>query len=317
MARMYQENETNDSLVLLLRPAKNTPPPPPRDEMGDRPPRNRSSMFDTLREADVIYLEIRQPGFWRQAHRQAILFPIVEIILAALVAFLRILVMKNDEYRKRIEQQKNLVILGTAASTLAHEIKNPLLAIRLQSSIIARTHPGQACRELEIIDAEVERLSMLIHRVNDFLRDPAGQPSLVDPVGIASAIGERMCGRPIVSSQPGLGCAVRIDPERLRSILENLLRNALESGGREEEIAVHIGRSDGSVCIDVLDRGSGILREHRERVFDPFFTTKSRGTGIGLTICHRFVLAAGGRITIEDRLHGGNRVRVSLPEADT
>jgi two-component system sensor histidine kinase HydH len=317
MARMYQENETNDSLVLLLRPAKNAPPPPPRDETGGRPRRGRSSMFDTLREADVIYLEIRQPGFWRQAHRQAILFPIVEIILAALVALLRILVMKNDEYRQRIEQQKNLVTMGTAASTLAHEIKNPLLAIRLQSSIIARTHPGEACRELEIIDAEVERLSMLSHRVNDFLRDPAGLPSLVDPVGIASEVSERLCGRSIVSSQPGPGYAVKIDPERLSSILENLLRNALESGGREEEVAVHIGRSDGTVCIDVLDRGSGILREHRERVFDPFFTTKSRGTGIGLTICRRFMLAAGGSIAIEDRLHGGTRARVSLPEADT
>jgi two-component system sensor histidine kinase HydH len=317
MARIYQENEKNDSLVLLLRPARDAAPPPPGDETGDRPRRGPSSMFDTLRKADIIYLEIRQLGFWRQVHRQAILFPIVEIILAALVALLRILVMKNDEYRQRIEQQKNLVTMGTAASTLAHEIKNPLLAIRLQSSIIARTHPGEACRELEIIDAEVERLATLSHRVNDFLRDPVGRPSLADPVGIASAVGERMCGRIRISSQPGPGYAVRIDPERLRSILENLLHNALESGERKEEVSIHIGRNDGEVCIDVLDRGSGILREHRERVFDPFFTTKSRGTGIGLAICRRFILAAGGSISIEDRLHGGTRVRVNLPEADT
>ena len=317
MARIYLENEKNDSLVLLLRPSGDGPPPPPAgDETDGRLRRAQSFMFDTLRKADIIYLEIRQPRFWRQAHFQTVLFPIVEIILAALVVFLSVLVIKNGEYRRRIEQQKNLVTMGTAASTLAHEIKNPLLAIRLQTSIIARTLPGEACRELEIIDAEVKRLSLLSHRVNDFLRDPTGRPSLVDPMGIASEVGERLCARRIVISQPGPSYAVKIDPERLRSILENLLRNALESGGCEEEVHIHIGRSDGTVYIDVLDHGSGILRKHKEQVFDPFFTTKSRGTGIGLVICRRFVQAAGGSIALEDRLHGGTRARVNLPEAD-
>jgi two-component system, NtrC family, sensor histidine kinase HydH len=317
MARMYLENAKNDSLILLLRPSGDGPPPPPNDEKGNGSRRSQFLMFDILRKADVIYLEIRQPQFWRQAHLQAVLFPTVEIILAAFVVFVRFLIIKNSEYRERIEQQKNLVILGTAASTLAHEIKNPLLAIRLQTSIIARTVPGGARRELSIIDSEVERLSMLSHRVNDFLRDPAGIPARIDPVEIASEVGERLCGRPIVHTPSGRDLAVKIDPERLRSILENLLRNALESGGREEDVEIHVGISDNTVCIDVLDRGRGISREHRERVFDPFFTTKSRGSGIGLAICRRFVQAAGGSIALEDRLHGGTRARIVLPGAGT
>lgn len=315
MARMYLESAKNNSLVLLLRPSRDGPPPPPPEKKGSATRRDQSFLFDTMRKADVIYLEIRQPQFWRQIRLQAFLFPAVEIILAALVVFIRLLVIKNGEYRERIEQQKNLVTLGTAASTLAHEIKNPLLAIRLQASILAKTLPGEARRELQIIDSEVERLSILSHRVNDFLRDPAGIPSRIDPVEVACAVGERLCGRSIVKSLSGNDFAVNIDPERLRSILENLLRNALESGGREEDVTIEIAKADGAVRIDVLDRGKGLQPGERERVFDPFFTTKSRGSGIGLAICRRFVLAARGAITLEDRRNGGIRARVVLPEA--
>ena len=317
MARIYLENPKNDSLVLLVRPSGDgPPPPPPNDDLMRGPTRHgQSFLFDTLRKADVIYLEIRQPQFWRQKRFQTFLFPMVEIILAALVVFVRFLMIRNGEYRDRIEQQKNLVTLGTAASTLAHEIKNPLFAIRLQTSILSRTFPGEARRELEIIDSEVERLSMLSHRVNDFLRDPAGVPEEVDPVKIASEVGERLCGRPIVTSSSGKDLAVQIDPERLRSILENLLRNALESEGQEEDVAIEIAKADNAVRIDVLDRGIGIPPGERDRVFDPFFTTKSRGSGIGLAICRRFILAARGTISLEDRQDGGTRARVLLPEA--
>ena len=317
MARIYLENPKNDSLVLLVRPSGDgPPPPPPNDDLMRGPTRHgRFFLFDTLRKADVIYLEIRQPQFWRQKRFQTFLFPMVEIILAALVVFVRFLMIKNGEYRDRIEQQKNLVTLGTAASTLAHEIKNPLFAIRLQTSILSRTFPGEARRELEIIDSEVERLSMLSHRVNDFLRDPAGVPEEVDPVKIASEVGERLCGRPIVTSSSGKDLAVQIDPERLRSILENLLRNALESEGQEEDVAIEIAKADNAVRIDVLDRGIGLPPGERDRVFDPFFTTKSRGSGIGLAICLRFILAARGTISLEDRQDGGTRARVLLPEA--
>jgi two-component system sensor histidine kinase HydH len=313
MARIYLENAKNNSIMLLLRPSGDAPPPPP--DSGREAPRGLSFLSGTLRKADVIYLEIRQPHFWQWVRLRTVLFPASEVILAALVFFARFLVIRNSEYKRRIEQQKNLVTLGTAASTLAHEIKNPLLAIRLQTGILTRIFPDGARRELEIIDSEVERLSMLSNRVNDFLREPAGIPARTDAAAIAVEVGQRLCGRPLVNGQSGNDNAVMIDPERLRSVLENLLRNALESGGREEEVAIEIVRADGAVRIDVLDRGKGLPPGERDRVFDPFFTTKSRGTGIGLAICRRFIHAARGTISIEDRSDGGVRARVILPEA--
>jgi two-component system sensor histidine kinase HydH len=326
MARLYLENAKDNSAVLLLKPLGDAPPPP-RD--GDtHAPRGSTFMSGTLTKAGLIYLEVRQPRYWRWIHLRAFLFPLAEVVLATLVSFACLLVVRNSDYRRRIEQQKNLVTLGTAASTLAHEIKNPLLSIRLQASILARTTPGGAKREIEIIESEVERLSQLSNRVNDFLRDPAGIPARTDVRAVAGEVNLRMRRRPLVSVEPagatgvlggaggaGGGPVVMIDPERLRSILENLLRNALESGGREEEVEIRIARADGVVSIEVLDRGKGLPAGEQERIFDPFFTTKSRGTGIGLAICRKFVAAANGAISVEDREGGGVRARVALPEA--
>jgi two-component system sensor histidine kinase HydH len=273
-------------------------------------------MSETLSKARLIYLEVRQPQYWRWIRLRAVLFSVTEIVLAALVLFVRLLLIRNRDYRRRIEQQKNLVTLGTAASTLAHEIKNPLLSIRLQVSILARTTPDTSKREIEIIESEVERLSQLSNRVNDFLRDPAGIPARTDVLALAGEVNLRMRGKALEDAAgAGGSSAVMIDPERLRSILENLLRNALESGGADDGVEIWIARANGVVGIEVLDRGKGLPAGERERIFDPFFTTKSRGTGIGLAICSKFVAAAKGTISVEDREGGGVRARVELPEA--
>ncbi len=319
--RLYVENRENDSLVLILHPFRVGPPPPPDGSTKAQPGAVAKGsppsgfLFTTLKKAELVYLEIRDPSYWRNRRAGEILFPIIELALAAMIAFVRSLILRNDQYKRRIEEQKSLVVLGTAASTLAHEIKNPLLSIRLQTGILEKTCPESARREIGIINDEVERLSYLSHRVGDYLRDPAGNPRSFDPLEIAREVGQRLCGREISSAPDAPPPAVLVDPERLRSVLENLVRNALESGGPEEGVAIELGPHEGGARIDVLDRGAGIDAETAAKAFDPFFTTKSRGTGIGLAVCKRFVLAAGGAISLEARPGGGCRARVVLPAA--
>lgn len=343
--RVYLENPANDSLVLILAPFRVGPPPPPSDRDGIRDSdgydgRDRSSetnafagtdsqreptpsagfFFTTLRKADSVYLEIRQPEYWSSRRLATALFPLAELALAALVLFVRGLIIRNNEYRRRIEAQRNLVVLGTAASTLAHEIKNPLLSIRLQARILEKTCPESAQREIGIINDEVERLSALSHRVGDYLRDPAGNPASVNPAEVAADVGRRLCGRDIVATSAEPCLPVFMDPERLRSVLENLVRNAIESDGPGDGkpgagIEVELRRDEKGVRIDVLDRGRGLSPEAASRLFDPFFTTKSRGTGIGLSVCKRFVEAAGGTIRLENRPGGGCAAKLVLPAA--
>lgn len=321
--RMYDESAKNRSLILILRPSAMIPPPPPHDEATDRAAptasgdtaKPRPMMLELMRNTDVVYLELYQPEFWRKRTILGIMFPIAEIILASLVFFVWLLVMRNREFLDKLEQQKNLVVLGTAASTLAHEIKNPLLAIRLQTSIMAKTLPEESKTEVDIINAEVDRLSRLTVRVNDYLRDPKGFPEKLDPAEIAAETSARLCGRSLIE-QDASDFAIMIDPERYRSILENLLMNALESGSDPDGVEIVIGREEGKVAIDVMDRGRGIGDVDKARVFDPFFTTKSKGTGIGLAICDRFAKEAGGIVTLEPRKGGGTRARLTLPRME-
>jgi two-component system sensor histidine kinase HydH len=335
--RYYLENSKNDSFIFLLHPFRFVPPRPPRERSdGSPPPRPEDAelgrdagagtqrtptehpfFFETLRKAEIVYLEIRQPVYWREQRFRQVLFPVVELLVAALVFFMRFLILRNAEYRVRIEEQRNLVVLGTAASTLAHEIKNPLLSIRLQSSILERLCPEDGKRELSIINDEVDRLSALTYRVNDYLREPLGKAVVLDVAEAAAETSRRLIGRDASSRLSDGPFLASVDPDRFRSIIENLVRNAMESGGPQDGLAIEIGKSSGSVTIDVLDRGPGIPAESRERAFDPFFTTKSRGTGIGLAISRRFAEAAGGKITIGERQGGGCLVRITLPEQTT
>jgi two-component system sensor histidine kinase HydH len=166
---------------------------------------------------------------------------------------------------------------------------------------------------LGIINEEVDRLSGLTYKINDYIRDARGSPQGINSFEILREISQRLCGRSIAEGDSPGGRMVFMDPDRLRSVLENLIRNALESGGAEEEVSGAIGENAGKITITIFDRGRGIAEADIKQAFDPFFTRKSTGTGIGLSICKRFVEAAGGSVSLENRERGGIAASISLP----
>jgi two-component system sensor histidine kinase HydH len=270
--------------------------------------------FNALFNGTYLYIDIAHPAYWRTQTLTNLLFPFCELALLILVFRVRSLYLRNREYRERIEAQKNLVVLGTAASTLAHEIKNPLLSIRLQTGILDKLFPGSGKEELGIINEEVDRLSALIYRVNDYLREAEGERVPLESYDFLKNITERLCGRNILDESSVRGGMILMDGGRARSVFENVLRNALESGGPEGALSVLISRLGGRIVITILDRGKGIPPAELKRVFDPFFTRKSTGTGIGLSISKRFTEAAGGTLVLENREGGGIAARITLPE---
>jgi two-component system sensor histidine kinase HydH len=269
--------------------------------------------FNIMANGKYFYIDISHPAYWGVITFTTILFPLSAIIILILVLYIRNLYMRNREYRDRIEAQKNLVVLGTAASILAHEIKNPLLSIRLQTGILEKMYPENGGEELDIINEEVDRLSGLTFRINDYIRDTRGNPQEINVFELLRETSQRLCGRNIIEGGPPQNKIVFMDADRLRSVLENLIRNALESGGAEEDIAAAIGGEAGKISITVFDRGRGIAEADMRRAFDPFFSRKSAGTGIGLSICKRFVEAAGGEVSLENREGGGIAAAIRLP----
>ncbi|MDR2211825.1 MAG: sensor histidine kinase [Spirochaetaceae bacterium] len=290
-----------------------------RSRHGGEPPeappwgRFRSLWFNALAGGNYVYIDINHSVYWNTITFTGILYPACTALLFLLVGAIRILYLRNIEYRQRIEAQQNLVVLGTAASTLAHEIKNPLHSIRLQTGILKKMNLAAGAEEIALIDEEVNRLAALTYRVNDYLRDPLGSPESINIAGIVEETSQRICGRSILDEGADRELMVRMDGGRARSVFENIIRNALEAGGAEEALCARIKREGGSAVVRVEDRGRGIPREDLFRITDPFYTSKSTGTGIGLTISKRFIEAAGGTMVLENRAGGGVSVRITLP----
>ncbi|MDR1239369.1 MAG: sensor histidine kinase [Treponema sp.] len=317
----------------------------PQDNRQPFPPERRGApFFNILAGGRYLYIDISHPAYWRTQTLSAVFLPLAIAALLAAAFYFRFLYLRNREYRERIEAQRNLVVLGTAASTLAHEIKNPLLSIRLQTGILEKTFPEKSGEEIGLINQEVDRLSALVYRVNDYLREAAGNPAPLNLYNLVEETSRRLCGKSIIRDSSIREAEIFADPDRIRSALENIIRNALESGSPPEEIGISIsrgvsrkpaasrtpriaanmsaaGKTTGgraAVIIQIFDRGAGIepanLKGDPPRIFDPFFTSKSAGTGIGLSICRRFIEAAGGSIVLENREGGGVSATVTFPE---
>jgi two-component system sensor histidine kinase HydH len=310
-------------VIFVIRADKMMPPPPPHPSQEKRAREHGPEKGGGFRQGDgwkdnaYLYIDITHHAWWRTRTITTILFPLIELALLALVLYIRHLYIRNREYRERIDSQKNLVVLGTAASTLAHEIKNPLLSIRLQTGILQKLG-SSGSEEIFRINEEVDRISALVYRVNDYLREAPGNRIPLNVYSVLSDVSERLCGRNIIRADSARDGMIFADADRICSVFENLIRNALESGGPAENVDVVIKRSQNrEIDIAINDRGKGIGEDNLKRVFDPFFTSKSTGTGIGLTISKRFVEAIEGSIVLENREGGGMAVHVTIPELNS
>jgi len=272
-----------------------------------------------------LYLSLDVSEYFRRRgllHWAAIAVP---LIAAALAAAFIVLISSNARFRRAAEERETLARLGESARTLAHEIRNPLSAIRIQTGILRQSLRGAEASEtaaLDAIDEETERLNGLSRRVGDFLRNPAGSPRRIDLCAFLRDLADRSPHRPRFSSEAA-GAFVMFDPELLRSSVENLLRNARESYGEAESegevelaLALTAGKRGGRASISVLDRGPGLAAESMEKAFDPFFTEKPGGYGIGLPLARGFVEAAGGELRLFPRGGGGTEARIELPIAE-
>jgi two-component system sensor histidine kinase HydH len=291
------------------------PEPRPERRQGElRQDSGQNSLFfNSFSQGRYFYTEISHPAYWHTRTITAAVFPLVEILLLLLMLYVRRLYLRNREYREKIKAQENLVVLGTAAGTLAHEIKNPLLSIRLQTGILEKTGGENGNDEIAIINQEVDRLSALVYRVNDYLREPEGEKASLDISALLRETSRRLCGIDIITNANNAGAFIFADENRMRSVLENIIRNALESGSALEDIGASVAANASAVTVQIFDRGRGIAGKDLERVFDPFFTSKSAGTGIGLAVSRRFTEAAGGSISLENREGGGLAARLVFP----
>jgi two-component system sensor histidine kinase HydH len=294
---------------------------PGMTEMHRRAPRMMQPLIERMNPEglQLLYLELNVEDYWvgRRFNKTAsILSPLLILVVMGFVGYLY---RKNSLYRKKLVSQAQLAHLGEISRTLSHEIKNPLSAIRIQTGILAKTLPEQSREDLKIIEEEVSRLSLLTDRIGDFLRDPLGRPELIDLDAFTREIILRFERQIRYVNESEETIKVAFDRQRLRSVLENLINNALESeenrtasAGNTPGVEIEISADKHKVQLVVLDRGEGIPEKMTEKIFDPFYTSKINGSGVGLSICKRFVEAVGGELKLENRKEGGTAARIIL-----
>ena len=264
----------------------------------------------------MAFLSMDIGGFYRTRTLYGAATVLAPLLVAGLAAIFLALVISNVRYRRRAEEQETLARLGESARTLAHEIRNPLGAIRLQTGLLRKKMPVGTLRELDVIDEETERLNVLARRVGDFLKSPGGTRQVVDLGEFLPDLARRFPW-PVQVDAAMPHWRVAFDRELLRSVIENLVRNAWESyddGTESRFVEISLSREAARIVIAIRDCGRGIPRGMQEKVFDPFYTDKIHGSGIGLPLARRFVEAAGGTLTLAPRGGGGTEARVALPE---
>lgn len=247
----------------------------------------------------------------RERLENGLLIAIGVFVVASMIA-LGLLVRRYQYSELQRERNYKLAQLGQAARTLAHEIRNPLTAVQMQTTLIRRSNPYEDHSRLDVIDEELDRIRDLTENVRSFLK---GGPGNAQPVAIVDAVGEAVAAFGVavrIDSHVDDELTVPFDPGRFRSLIENLVRNAVESGP-DEPVSVTVSATASQVIIEVADRGSGLTSSLTEQLFDPFFTTKDTGSGLGLAMSKHFVEAAGGSIELSDRVGGGTLAVVRIP----
>jgi signal transduction histidine kinase len=230
-----------------------------------------------------------------------------------------------NEAQARIIQSEKMAVVGTFASGLAHEVRNPLNSIALQLSIVERRVAplpaglaGEIKELVAVIREEVKRLDNLVGDFLQFSRSnrvqyrPTALDALVDEVARLLRPEARAAG--VTLRRQRIGGAIpdlRVDPEKIKQVAINLLQNAIEAMPGGGVVTVESGLVDGRALLVVRDSGPG-LPEGLD-VFQLFVTTKARGTGLGLSIAQQIVLEHGGEIAAASEPGKGATFTVSLP----
>lgn len=230
----------------------------------------------------------------------------------------------RKELENQVQAAERLAAVGEVAAGLAHEIRNPLMAIKGFAELLDEEITQEEKSEyVEIIVRETDRLNHLIEELLCLARP---SESVLEPISVKEVLFNTLrlletktlrnhieLVREIDDDLP----LVFVEGERLKQVFVNLLINAIQAITDRGQIRIttwHDSKAD-LVVVQFTDTGRGISPENLSKLFDPFFTTKANGTGLGLSVAHRLVHNWGGKISVESIEGQGSTFTVSLPVA--
>ncbi|MFT7432430.1 MAG: signal transduction histidine kinase [Alphaproteobacteria bacterium] len=233
---------------------------------------------------------------------------------------------RTNELKMAQEQlvlSERLAAIGEFASSVAHELRNPLSSIKMGVEKIAgiKSIEGNNKRRLTLIQSEVDRLSDMLKGILAFA---APSPTEIKPIQLASFMKditpllldiakEENSFLKIESIKPAI--KIKGDVDKLKQTFINVIKNASEASPQKGEIKLSCEEDDAKVEIIIINKGQPIPKEVEGRLFEPFFTTKSSGTGLGLATTKRIMNEMGGDITIQNASKDSIQTTIILQKA--
>jgi two-component system sensor kinase FixL len=223
------------------------------------------------------------------------------------------------QLEEQVRERTALARLGEMAAVIAHEVKNPLAAVRGAIQVIGKRLPSDS-KDGPVITEIVARIDALDELIKDlllFARTPQPRFTQIDLAGLLRMTVDFLLADPAFRELrveiEGGAPPTSGDPELLRIVFQNLLLNAAQAVQGRGSIRAVLSANGGMHRVTVSDTGSGLTAEAREHLFHPFFTTKSRGTGLGLPTAKRLIELHGGTISVDSVSGRGTTVTVNLP----
>ena len=311
-------------------------------ELTEKLSRTRRGLFDLSQKLSQAHLELKKQ-LLAQAHQMV--FRLRMTVLGAVgLLFISGIALAGFVYRDMIaplrrqlvetqavvERREKMASLGLLAAGVAHEIRNPLTAIKAalftQQKKLQRGSPEHA--DVKIVEREILRLERIVTDFLQFARPSDPEPKIIaaDLLLLEAKLflTPQLAGQNIqIQLEPSAPVHVNVDPAQIKQVLINLVQNAADSIGQDGVITLRARQSRKSllngdkstVILEVSDNGQGISSETQKRLFDPFFTTKEKGTGLGLSIAARIVQMHGGRLEYQTQVNRGTTFGIVLPQA--
>jgi two-component system sensor histidine kinase HydH len=262
-----------------------------------------------------------------QAQAQVLFVGVLVLVLLGLSAWQIRTLRRYLTLQEEAARQERLAALGGMAAVLAHEIRNPLGAIKGLAQFLGEKQRTDSAHQ-EMTQTIAQEASRLERLVNDLLTYARPRPPELRPTDLSALLGEALRVALPPAKAAGVVCRLDVaegvphvtaDPEQLKQLFGNLALNALQAmpNGGKLTLALRFGDErhvmPGAVEVAIEDTGSGIPEADLPRIFEPFYTTRTKGTGLGLAICRQIVEAHGGTIRVARTGPEGTTILVTLP----